>query len=204
MAFRIPDVLKYEIRHRLEGLRSGAAGTGPREWINAHPVLIAGVAALSAALVLLALVLTLRLGSGASRVQAKTAWFCDVNTGKLFQGNPKKTGPIPAPSGPTSSGEPAGFRAHVYSYVLEPNEAELFVGFLERPDPDAEGKCSASDVTEFDEWTQNRLIRRPRDKDWVRAASPEGQAILLELTQPNKRGQTPIYNAPPTLRSTRE
>lgn len=196
MALRIPDVLRYEIRHRLEDLRGTAAGGGPREWLNAHPLLAFGTAGLSLMLVGLVLVWTLWPAPGESFPQAKTAWFYDINTGKLFEASPKKTGPIAAPSGPASNGGLAGFRAHVYSYVRNPNESELFVGFLEQPDPESESKCSASDMRELDRWTQSRLIRRPKDKDWVRASSPEGQAILEEMIRPNKKGQTPICQVP--------
>jgi hypothetical protein len=167
-------------------------------------MLIAGVAGLSVILLGLVLAWTRWPASGISRKQGKTAWFCDVNTGKLFQGSSKQAGPIAAPSGPASNGEPAGFRAHVYSYVLDPNESKLFVGFMERPDPDAERKYSASDMSNFDKWIRGHLIRRPNDKQWVRAASPEGQAILKEQTQPNKRGQTPIYQVPDGKRSARK
>lgn len=196
MAFRIPDVLRYEIRHRLESLQGLLGGMGPREWINSHPLMIAGVAGVSLAIVGLVLMVVLRPASSTSPVQGKRVWFYDVNTGKLFQGSPKKVGPIAAPSGPASDGKPAGFRAHVYSYRLHPNESELFVGFLEQPDPDAGGKCSVSDMSDFNKWAQNRLIRRPDDKDWVRATSPEGQAILEEMLRPNKKGQTSIYHVP--------
>ncbi|MEN6576752.1 MAG: hypothetical protein ABFD90_10440 [Phycisphaerales bacterium] len=196
MAFRIPDVLRYEIRHRMESLCGAGTGGGPREWINEHPLLIAGVAGLSMVLVGVVLVLALRPASDIARMQARTVWFCDVNTGKLFEGSPKKAGPIAAPSGPASNGEPAGFRAHVYSYVLDPNEAELFVGFLERPDPEAQKAFSASDMRDFGKWVRGHLIRRPRDQEWVPAAGHEGQAILREMIQPNKQGQTPIYQVP--------
>ena len=85
-------------------------------------------------------------------------------------------------------------QAHVYSYVPEPQKADLFVGFLERPDPNG-GKL-ASDTMDFDEWARGRLIRRVSDKQWVQAAGPEGQAILNELMRPNKKGQTPLYQMP--------
>lgn len=197
MAFRIPDVLRYEIQHRLEGLRGGTTGTGPREWLNAHPTLIAGVASLSIILVVLVLASARRPVSG-PLMRGKTAWFYDVNTGKLFQGSPRETGPIKSPSGPTPDGAPAGFRAHVYSYVMEPNDSELFTGFLEQPDPESEVECSASDMRDFDRWAQSRLIRRPDDKNWVQATSVEGQAILRELTHPDKQGRMPIYHVPRT------
>lgn len=196
MAFKIPDVLRYEIRHRLENLRGGTNDEGPRGWINAHPLLIASVAGLSAVSVVVVLVSVLWPGSETSRARPRTAWFYDGNTGKLFPGSPKKAGPIAAPSGPASDGEPAGYRAHVYSYVRNPNESELFVGFLERPDLDAAKEHRTADLRDFGRWVQGHLIRRPKDKQWVRAASPEGQAILDEMVKPNKRGQTPIYQVP--------
>lgn len=196
MAFRIPDVLRYEIRHRLESLEAGTGGEGPRAWLNAHPVLAIAATGLSVILVVVVLTGALWPTPDSSFPLAKTAWFYDINTGKLFQGSPKKTGPIQAPSGPTADGEPAGFRAHVYSYVREPSDAELFVGFLERPNPDSESKCSASDFGQFDKWARSRLIRRPKDKGWVPATSPEGKKILDEMVRPNKKGQTPIAHTP--------
>ncbi len=196
MAFKIPDVLRYEIRHRLERLRGDANGEGLRGRLNAHPLLIFVAAGLSAVTLIVALASFLWSEPGTSRAKPKTVWFYDANTGKLFTGSPKKTGPIAAPSGPGVDGEPAGFRAHVYSYARDPNEAQLFVGFLERPDPEADRKYSTADARDLANWLQGHLIRRPKDKEWVRAASPEGQAILDEMVKPNKRGQTPIYQIP--------
>lgn len=196
MAFRIPDVLRYEIQHRLESLGFGAYERGPRAWVNAHPILAIAVMGASLTLVIVALARVQWSSPDSSFPLAKTAWFYDINTGKLFQGSPKKIGPIKAPSSPTADGEPAGFRAHVYSYLREPNDAELFVGFLERPDPDSESKCSALDFGQFDKWARSRLIRRPKDKGWVPATSPEGRKILDEMIRPNKKGQTPIAHTP--------
>jgi hypothetical protein len=196
MAFKIPDVLKYEIRHRLENLGGGTTEGGVRGWINAHPLLAAGVAAVSAVSLIVVLASSLWGRSDAPRTQVKTVWFCDTNTGKLFIASPKKAGPIAAPSGPGADGEPAGFRARVYSYVRDPNQAQLFVGFLERPDPEAERKYSTADLRDFDRWTQGHLIRRLKDKRWVPAGGPEGQAILQETIKPNRRGQTPIHQVP--------
>jgi hypothetical protein len=203
MTFMIPEMLKREIQHRLERLGGRMAGASLRERFNAHPLLIAGVAGLSVILLVVALAWTLWPTSSVSRRQSKTAWFCDTNTGKLFEDSSRKAGPISAPSGSASNGEPAGFRAHVYSYVMDPNESELFVGFLERPDPDAERKYASTDTIDFGRWIRGHLIRRLKDKQWVRADSPEGQAILKEQTQPNKRGQTPIYQPADRKRSGR-
>jgi len=196
MAFKIPDVLRYEIRHRLESLNGGTTAEGPRGWINGHPLLVAAATGVSAVALIVVASSLFWSGSNATRAKPKTVWFYDANTGRLFTGSPKKAGPIAAPSGPAADGEPAGFRAHVYSYVRDPNEAQLFVGFLERPDPQARRKYSNADATDAGNWIQGHLIRRPKDNQWVPAASPEGQKILDEMTQPNKRGQTPIYQIP--------
>lgn len=200
----IPDWLRYEIQHRLEGWRDQASLATPRERLNAHPTLIASVAGSSMLLLGVVLLCVFWSASGTSHRQGKMAWFCDISTGKLFVASSKKAGPITAPSGPAPNGEPAGFRAHVYSYVLDPNESELFVGFLERPDPDARREYAAADMTDSGRWIRGHLIRRPTDTQWVRAAGPEGQAILKELILPNKRGQTPIQHVPDNKRSARK
>ena len=196
MAIKIPDLLTREIRHHIELLQDRARQLGLRRWVNESPRLILGVAIVSA--LLLARVLARSFKSAPIRPfpQGKTVWFYDVNTGKLFTASSRQVGPIPAPSGPAPGGEPAGLRAHVYSYVLDSNEADLFTGFLERPDPDAGRGKPTSDMRDMDKWAQGRLIKRVKDKRWVQASSPEGRAILQELVRPNKKGQTPVYQMP--------
>lgn len=192
MALRIPDLLQYEMHHRLERWRAGMRRLNLRGWINAHPVWVIGIASVAAVLLILALVRVLKPSASASFQQGKSAWFYDTNTSQLFVGSSRQSGPIPAPSGPL----PAGFRAHVYSYVLDPNESELFVGFLERPDPAAGAARSAHDMSDFQAWARGRLVRRADDKKWVAATSPEGQAILQQMLSPNEKGQTPLYQTP--------
>jgi hypothetical protein len=196
MAWRMPELLKNEIGHLLERLREGTEGLNLRSRVNSHPGAVLGVAAVSVLLLTGALVRFFRSAPPPAFQEGRQAWFYDVNTRELFLASRKKTGPIEAPSGPTPDGELAGFRAHVYGCVLDPNESELFVGFLERPDPDSDTKAAASDIRDFDRWARSRLIRRVDDKQWVRVMSPEGQAILNEMTRPNKKGQTPIYQVP--------
>jgi len=196
MAFGIPDFLRYDLRHRIERFQDGVKRGNLRRWINDSPGLVLAITIVSALLLIVAVVWVLWPSSAPLLRQGKTAWFYDMNTGSLFTGSSKRTGPIAAPSGPALSGEPAGFRAHVYSYVLDPNESELFVGFLERPDLNARARATASDMSDFQKWAQSRLIRRVDDKAWVQAASPEGQALLEGLTRPNELGQTPIYQMP--------
>ncbi len=193
MARGIPDFLRYDLRHRIERFQDGVKRGNLRRWINDSPGLVVAVTVASGLLLAVVIVWALWPNSAPRLRQGKTAWFYDTNTGSLFVGSSKRTGPIAAPSGPARAGAPAGFRAHVYSYVLDPNESELFVGFLERPDPNAGARAATSDMRDFQKWAQSRLIRRVDDEAWVQAASPEGQALLEELTRPNELGQTPIY-----------
>lgn len=196
MAFGIPEFLRYELRHRIERFQDEVKRGNLRAWINDSLGLVLAATAVCGLLLAVVIVWALWPNSAPLPRQGKTAWFYDMNTGSLFSASSERTGPIAAPSGPALSGEPAGFRAHVYSYVLDPNESELFVGFLERPDPNARARAAASDMRDFQKWAQSRLIRRVDDEAWVPVASPEGQALLEELTRPNELGQTPIYQMP--------
>lgn len=196
MALRLPDWLVYEIRHRLERVPRPGHGVGLRDRINDNPLWIGGLTAFSLLLLLLVWGLASRSTPQREFEEGRRAWFYDQNTGELFVGSSKKTGPIAAPSGPLPNGEPAGVRARVYSYVLDPDESKLFVGFLERPDPDTPFKASAADMKEFSKWARGRLVKRVEDEQWVAASSPEGHEIVEALTRPNRKGQTPIYHTP--------
>ncbi len=196
MAFRVPELIRYEIGHRLEQWRDGIRRRNLRGWINEHARLVIALACLSVLLLGAVLMGVFRPTASAPFRQGKSAWFYDVNADRLFVGHSKQTGPIPAPSGPLPDGGPAGFRAHVYSYVLEPNESELFIGFLERPDPKAAVKRLNQDTIDFEAWAKGRLVKRVEDEKWVEAASPTGQEIVQQLLTPNKQGQTPLYQVP--------
>jgi len=196
MALKVPDLLQYELRHRLERWRGAREGWGLRGWIDQHFGGVIAVACLSLALLGFVLIWTLWPARPGPVLQSRLAWFYDANTGRLFTGSFKKAGPIPAPSGPSPDGGHAGFRAHIYSYVLKPSESELFVGFLERPDPSAGAKATAQDMTDFQAWAKGRLIKRVKDNQWVAATSAQGQEILHELLKPDAHGRTPLYQLP--------
>ena len=196
MALGIPDLLSREIRHRMESICDGIKRLQLRTWINTHQGLVLGVAIVSVLLLAVVLVRVFKSEPTLAFRQPKLVWFYDANAGRLFLSSGKDSGPIEAPSGPAPGGEPAGCRAHVYSYVLDPKESDLFVGFLEKPDPDSTAGKLSSDMRGFERWAKGRLIKRVKDKKWVPAASPQGLAIVQETMRPNKKGQTPIYQTP--------
>ncbi len=196
MALTIPDLLQYEMRHRLERVQGAFERWGLREWIDQHSGAVIVIACLSVTLLGFVLIRVLWPARPAPVLQSRLAWFYDANTGRLFTGSFKQGGPIAAPSGPLPEGGPAGFRAHVYSYVLEPSESKLFIGFLERPDPAVAAKAAAYDMTDFQAWAEGRLIKRVKDDRWVAATSAEGQAILRDLLKPDAQGRTPLYQMP--------
>lgn len=195
MPFRLPDWFVYEIRHRLERLPRVPGRLGIRDWINDNPLRVGITVVVSVVVLALVYGLASRPGSRQEFKEGKRAWFYDQNSKELFVDSRKRAGPIAAPSGPLPNGEPAGVRARVYSYVLNPDESELFVGFLERPDPNA-GSQAADDMSDFPEWAHGKLIRRVDDDQWISATSPEGRDIVQSLTHPNEKGQTPIYQVP--------
>jgi len=193
---RIPDWLGYELGHKIEWFQDRYARLGIREAINDNPRTVTTVACVSVFLLIVVLAVIRRPASGLDYEEGREAWFYDMNTGKLFTASSKKAGPIEAPSGPLPDGGPAGFRANVYSYVLDPNEAELFVGFLEKPNSDAGSGQKAADRSDFDEWARVTSIRRIDSDDWAPATSSAGEDIMAEMARPNPKGQTSIYQVP--------
>ena len=129
----------------------------------------------------------------------KKEWYYDRNKSELFTARYGSKVPVEAPSGPLPSGEPAGVRAYVFSYAEEPDESELFIAFLEKPDPNEEQietVDTASAKGGFDQWSQGRLIRREEDKRWHPADSSEGRLILEQAYRPNEKNQRPSYYKP--------
>lgn len=188
------DTIRYAMRRKLEQWQYSLQDLGIRDWANDNPVVVMACTAVSAMVLLAALTWSQRSPSVDPFKAGRKAWFYDQNTEQLFKASSKNPGPINAPSGPLPDGNPSGVRAHVYSYIPEPNEADLFIGFLETPAPerDKAGQIQ-TDADPEQSWAQNRLIKRPEDDTWVLASSVEGRKILSTLSLPNTEQQTPIY-----------
>jgi len=126
-------------------------------------------------------------------------WFYDLKHHNLFVVKSGQLPPIEAPSGPLANGEPAGVRAYVFTYSDDPNTTDTFIGFLETIDPNVDKSTIGPmdlRVSGAEMFTKGRLIRRPKDKEWVEANSEKGREILKEAFRKNEAGKVPQYIAP--------
>jgi hypothetical protein len=189
MAIEIPDGLKYEL---IERWRKG------RTFINKNPRAVWGIVLASGFILFLVLISILSGPSRPKVPKSNKAWFYDLNTGKLFVGKADEQGPIKAPSGPLTGGGPAGIRAHVFTYVDDPNENDLVIGYLEMPDPDFAQKADQLEdmIAKRSDWGLGKLLRRVDDTEWVPANSSLGKSIMRQATKRDDRGRIPRYYTP--------
>ena len=185
MFLKLPDWLIYDIKHRWEQLEI-------RKWINVNTRVVFIITCCSVLLFLVLLISFLRPSiSSVKTVKIEKDWYYDLNTGKLFVAKAGLNPPIETPSGPLPNGEPAGVRAHVFSYSYKPNESERFIGFLEISDPNA---SLTSDDTR--RWEHSALICTIEDANWYQADSKQGLEILQRFFSPNEKGSQPYYCSP--------
>jgi hypothetical protein len=180
MDFQIPDWIKYEMVERLQKAR---------QTVNHNPRLVYGIT-LACAFILILTFFSLLAGPKRPKVESyKKAWFYDLNTGELFTDKENKTGPVKAPSGPDPDGEPAGVRAHVFTYENEPDKEDLYIGYLTKPD------LNAPDI-EDTKWEQMTLVRSVEDANWVSANSTKGKSIIQKALSRDEQGRIPRYQPP--------
>lgn len=190
MGLMIPEWLRSELSRKWERITKEVPVA--RKWVNVNPRVVVGVSIASVAVLLLIIIWILLPPERTLRhEESKKAWFYDLNTGELFVGKSDLAAPIAAPSGPMPDGSPAGVKAYVLSYAVEPNESNRFIGFLETRDPNAPATASDSE-----EWGAGKLVRRLEDKKWVRGNSKRGLAILKEAFAANENGESPVYCTP--------
>lgn len=180
MDFQIPDWVKYELAERWQKARRA---------INNNPRLIYGIS-LVCVFILILTFFSLLAGPKRPEVESyKKAWFYDLNTGKLFTDKESKVGPVKAPSGTGPNGKPAGVRAHVFTYKNEPDEADLYIGYLTKPD------LNAPDLNDA-RWEQTTLVRSISDANWVSANSTKGKKIISKALARDEQGRIPRYYPP--------
>jgi len=194
----IPDWLKYEIIHRLEKIDSRREDSSLRMWLQSHSGMIVIVTIICISILLFELIALYGSNQGDEVIEQKKEWYYDLNTEQLFVSRAGLDVPIRAPSGRLPDGSYAGVRAYVFTYSLnnEPNESELFIGFLEKPDPNMKGSEPPQNLSGAKLWGYGKLIRTVDDPNWVSANSPQGQEITEPLFSRNTKGQTATYCPP--------
>ena len=190
----MPDFgyLKYEIKGCWERLAI-------RDWLSRSPILIISASVL---LVFGVIAFLVWLSLPEKVVQVDTSekqWFYDLNHQSLFVVKSGQLPPIEAPSGPLANGAPAGVRAYVFTYSNDPNTTDTFIGFLETIDPNVDKSAIGPmdlRVSGAETFSEGRLIRRTKDKEWVEPNSEEGRAILKEAFRKDESGKIPEYIPP--------
>jgi len=189
MSIEIPDWVKYELLERWHRYRV---------FVNRNPRAVWGIALASGFVLFLVLISILSRPSRPQPQISKKAYFYDLNTAKLFVGKADDAGPVKSPSGPLPNGQLAGVRAHVFTYVNEPNENDLIIGYLEMPDPNYVQKTDELErmVAARTEWGQGKLLRRLEDSEWVAADSSRGKWIQNQAAKRDQFGRIPRYYTP--------
>ncbi|HAL45776.1 MAG: hypothetical protein A2Y12_14695 [Planctomycetes bacterium GWF2_42_9] len=183
--------LKYDIE---EWLKRPAI----RKWINDNPRIVIRITIATISLFLIILIFKLVPYRSPNVSMNHKAWFYDLNTKKLFAEDGDKIPPIDAPSGKL-----AGVKAYVLSYVLEPNENEKFIAYLEKFTPQGRKyidicKEAKTKVTEkmINDLNCNRYVSKPNDINWFLASSDKGREILRQANKANDKGQMPLNYLP--------
>ncbi len=183
------ELIRYLLGDKWETFQQWWTERGPRRWINNNPKLVLTLAALSLIILLLAIIPLFRTEKIDPIKPSGDEWYYDLNTNELFTAPKGLPVPIEAPSGPLPNGKPAGVRACVLSFALEPKESETFIGYLETSDPNAKNLTGAT-------WSEGKLIRRIQDEQWFTPKSSKGQKIIQEAFVADIDGERPIYVTP--------
>ena len=183
------DLIRYLFGDKWETFQQWWTEQGPRKWINNNPKIVLTVAALSTIIFLLAIIPLLRAKKIDPIKPSENEWYYDLNTKELFIAPKALPVPTEAPSGPLPNGKPAGVRACVLSYALEPKDSETFIGYLETSDPNTKNLTTQS-------WSQGKLIRRIQDDQWFTTQSSTGKEIIQKAFVADINGERPIYVTP--------
>ncbi len=183
------QMIRYLFGDKWETFQQWYAEQGPRKSINNNPKLVVTLVALST-IILVAAIISLFRGKKIEPIKpSENQWYYDLNTQELFVAPKGLPLPTDAPSGPLPNGQPAGVRACLLSYELEPNESDTFIGYLETSDPNAKNLTEQS-------WSQGKLIRRIQDEQWFATKSAKGKEIIQKAFIADMHGERPIYVRP--------
>lgn len=116
-------------------------------------------------------------------------YFYDLNTETLFVAPADTEIPVARDSGEFEGG-PAGVRAYVYACGQCSDEANRFIGYLEKPIPPEDRLPLDDDRSEVS------LVKRPEDTKWVESDSDEASAIMKALFEQCTAGERPNFCRP--------
>lgn len=166
------QLLKYQLIEFREKIR---------DKINHNPRMILGITLIC---IFVFIVTAFGLLAGRNKkpkpVLSTKAWFYDSNTGELFAAAEKHSAAI----------EDSVVRAYVFTYVNEPNENQLYIGYLTKPDLNPKSASSKSQSE------QPMLVRSVADANWFSADSPQGRDIIRKALQRDEQGRIPRYLPP--------
>jgi hypothetical protein len=186
------DNWKYFKLRMIERLETLEERFHIRRTINTHPRLVVLVCLLSGLILLWVFVpMLLRSAASLPEERHRYAFFYDVNTKDLFAAPVHAVPPIKTPSG--NQGQPAGVRAYVFQYQdnTDPNSG-YFIGWLETQDPSAGKDVYVRFRTaKGADWGKGMLVKRPEDRDWTQANTPQGRAIIESAKKPDQKGRIP-------------
>ena len=183
------QLIRYLLGDKWETYHQWWSERGPRKWINNNPKFVVSVAALSLIILILAIIPLLRTEKIDPIKPTDNEWYYDLNTNELFIAPKGLPVPTEAPSGSLPNGKPAGVRACVLSFALEPKESETFIGYLETSDPNTKNITGGN-------WSKGKLIRRIQDDQWFTIQSSKGKEIIQEAFLADINGERPIYVRP--------
>jgi len=183
------DYIRYELQHQWRRLAI-------RQLVNNNPKVIIAVTAVCF-FVMLIIVARMLIPAGQPEVETpRKTWFYDLNTNKLFLAKYNATAPVKAPSGPLPDGAKAGVKAHILAYVAEPNESDLVIAFLEKPDPAVATASEQINARKPAALVKGVLIRTVDDPNWVPADGSRGRQIIKRAFSPDDKGRRPHHHLP--------
>jgi hypothetical protein len=178
-----------------------------RAALNSHPTI-----STAGAVVLLAFCLGAvgwQLMGSETEPWREATYFYDLNTGRIFIAAPSEA-PIPAPSGSTADGKPAGVRARIYacgdcrdSYAgmttKEVAESDAELTFIQRPMEEQENGDQASpEATAYGppELGYRTEVALPGEREWASVLSSRAQSMMEPKLQCSGSQPEPCYPKP--------
>ena len=138
--------------------------------------ILSGLAICLLAAAAVVLVGTMNAEDDATKDWVERIWYYDLNTNKLFAGEPGQIPPIDAPSGPhKQTQKPAGVKAHVLG-CGDCSDKNIIISYLEAFPPKVRDEDTNSII-------RSHVIRATDGEQWIDANSAEAKQIKKSVRQ---------------------